>query len=163
MSHLVETSMLRAEVEAYLYHEARLMDESRYAEWEALWTDDAVYWVPCNEDDYDPSTHISLIYDDRYRIAQRVAKLASGQSHSQDPPSRMRRVISNVEIEVDADPAAVRVLSNFMLAEVRNDFVLWAGQTTHVLRSVEGQIRMTFKKVCLVNNDRELPPLGFLI
>ena len=33
-------------VEAFLYKESRLADESRYDEWEALWEDDAVYWVP---------------------------------------------------------------------------------------------------------------------
>ena len=32
-------------VVAFIYTEARLADESRYAEWEALWDDDAVYWV----------------------------------------------------------------------------------------------------------------------
>ena len=33
-------------VEAFLYKEARFADEARYADWEALWTDEAVYWVP---------------------------------------------------------------------------------------------------------------------
>ena len=32
-------------VKAFIYKEARLADESCYAEWEALWDDDAVYWV----------------------------------------------------------------------------------------------------------------------
>jgi 3-phenylpropionate/cinnamic acid dioxygenase small subunit len=32
----------------FIYREARLMDEHRYDEWLALWTDDAVYWVPSN-------------------------------------------------------------------------------------------------------------------
>jgi 3-phenylpropionate/cinnamic acid dioxygenase small subunit len=33
---------------AFIYTEARLAAESRYAEWEALWDDDAVYWVPAS-------------------------------------------------------------------------------------------------------------------
>ena len=45
----------RQAVEQFLYREARLMDESRYEEWEALWADDGVYWVPCNDDDTDPN------------------------------------------------------------------------------------------------------------
>ena len=32
-------------VKAFIYKEARLADESCYAQWEALWDDDAVYWV----------------------------------------------------------------------------------------------------------------------
>ena len=43
-----------AAIEAFLTWEARLMDEGRYAEWLDLWTDDAQYWVPCNDDDIDP-------------------------------------------------------------------------------------------------------------
>ena len=31
---------------AFIYHEARLADEARYSEWEALWDDSARYWVP---------------------------------------------------------------------------------------------------------------------
>ena len=30
------------------------MDEHRYKEWLALWAEDGVYWVPCNDDDIDP-------------------------------------------------------------------------------------------------------------
>jgi benzoate/toluate 1,2-dioxygenase beta subunit len=41
----------REQIEVFLYREARLIDEHRYDEWLSLWTDDGVYWVPCNEDD----------------------------------------------------------------------------------------------------------------
>jgi Ring hydroxylating beta subunit len=30
------------------------MDQHAYDEWLSLWTDDALYWVPCNENDFDP-------------------------------------------------------------------------------------------------------------
>ena len=33
-----------------LYHEAALLDERRFDEWLALFTDDALYWVPQGED-----------------------------------------------------------------------------------------------------------------
>ena len=36
----------QSEITAFIYREARLADESRYADWEALWADEAVYWVP---------------------------------------------------------------------------------------------------------------------
>ena len=54
----------------FLYREARLADEGRYAEWEALWTDDGVYWVPGSTDPAaDPDRHLSHVYDNRSRIA----------------------------------------------------------------------------------------------
>jgi 3-phenylpropionate/cinnamic acid dioxygenase small subunit len=45
-------------VTEFLYLEARLADEARYAEWLALWTDDGVYWVPATTDPAaDPQQH----------------------------------------------------------------------------------------------------------
>src|SRR5215212_5570716 len=41
------------EVERFLYREARFADESDYDSWEALCTDDALYWVPAGKDDGD--------------------------------------------------------------------------------------------------------------
>ena len=58
----------REQVEQFLYREADLMDEHRYDEWLALWTDDALYWVPTGSDEIDPKREISLIYDDRTRL-----------------------------------------------------------------------------------------------
>ena len=89
----------RLKVESFLYREARLMDENAYDEWLSLWTDDALYWVPCNRDDSDPTREISAIYDDRTRLQARIDRLKSGVAYAQDPKSRMRRLISNIEIE----------------------------------------------------------------
>ena len=83
-----------------LYREARLADEARYAEWLALWTDDGVYWVPATtEPDADPERQLSHIYDNRARIETRVKLLQTGVRYSQEPASRMRRLISNIEVE----------------------------------------------------------------
>ena len=40
----------------FLVHEARLLDEKRYDEWNALFTDDAHYWVPLARDQPDADT-----------------------------------------------------------------------------------------------------------
>src|SRR6266545_708424 len=108
----------RQKIENFLYREARLMDEHAYDEWLALWTDDALYWVPCGRDDIDPKREVSLIYDDRTRLDTRITRLKSGVAHAQDPKSRMRRVISNIEIEEGAN-GEVTASANFMLAELR--------------------------------------------
>ena len=92
---------LRAEVEQLLFLEARLADESRYEEWLALMTDDVRYWVPSGPADYDPDTRISFVNDNRSRLETRVRQLLTGVRYAQTPPSPMRRVISNLEIDVD--------------------------------------------------------------
>ena len=53
--------MSDSDIEKFLFREARLMDEHRYDEWLALWTGDAVYWVPCGHEDTDPLRQVSII------------------------------------------------------------------------------------------------------
>ena len=154
---------LRQEVEQFIYREARLQDDHQYEAWEALWTDDAVYWVPANGDDVDPTTQMSIIFDNRLRIATRIQQLRSGQRHSQTPPSRLRRIVSNVELlgEQEGD---VFVGANFLVYESRQRGVsLWAGRSEYRLRMIDSGWRMAGKTVRLVNNDRPLPTLAFLI
>lgn len=155
--------MTDALVEQFLYREARLMDTHLYEEWLALWTLDARYWVPCNADDIDPARQVSIIYDDYDRLKQRVERLASGTVLAQDPMPRMRRVVSNIEIEI-VGPDSLRVGSNFLLAVARErEQHLWAGHTIHGLRRMDGELRMHHKKVLLINSDQEMPLLQFLI
>jgi len=153
----------REQIETFLYREARLIDEHRYDEWLALWTDDGVYWVPCNQDDTDPTRQVSIIYDDRLRLGDRVARLKSGAAWAQEPKSRMRRLIANIEIEEGAQGEVV-VAANFLLAELRRHVQnLWVGRTVHLLRLENGSFRIASKKVMLLNNDEEIPALVFLI
>ncbi|MCH7743411.1 MAG: hypothetical protein IIB71_12200 [Proteobacteria bacterium] len=41
-----EKMLLQYEVEQFLYHEARLLDERKFEDWLALLTDDIHYWMP---------------------------------------------------------------------------------------------------------------------
>jgi len=153
----------REQIETFLYREARLIDEHRYDEWLSLWTDDGVYWVPCNQDETDPTRQVSIIYDDRLRLGDRVERLKSGAAWAQEPKSRMRRLIANIEIEEGAQGEVV-VASNFLLAELRRHVQnIWVGRTVHRLRPENSSFKITYKKVMLVNNDEEIPALVFLI
>jgi 3-phenylpropionate/cinnamic acid dioxygenase small subunit len=157
---------LRAVTE-FLYREARLADEARYAEWLALWTDDGVYWVPATTDPgADPQKHLSHVYDNRARLETRVKLLQTGHRYSQEPASHMRRLIGNVEARA-GEGGEVIAESNFLLAELavqaRHELHWWAGRTTHRLRPVGGELRMAAKTVVLVNAAEPLPSLAFLI
>jgi len=158
-----KTPLLR-EVEQFVYREARFQDEHDYDAWEALWTDDAIYWVPANGDDIDPEKEMSILYDNRSRISVRVRQLKSGKRYTQEPRSRLRRIISNVELmgEQDGD---LRVGANSLVFEssLRGD-TLWAARNEYRLRrGDDGTLRMAYKTVALVNNDKPLYTLSFLI
>jgi 3-phenylpropionate/cinnamic acid dioxygenase small subunit len=159
---MVSDTEYRAVVE-FLYHEARLADEARYAEWLALWTDDGVYWVPANGDGGDPEQVMSIVYDNRSRIGLRIRQYHTGKRFSQTPQSRLRRLISNIEVmEEDGDELSVG--SNVLIFEnqTRGD-VLWAARTEYTLRRVEGRLRMARKTVRLVNNQDALYSMAFLV
>jgi benzoate/toluate 1,2-dioxygenase subunit beta len=153
----------RQQVETFLYLEARRMDEHAYDDWLALWADDALYWVPANRDDIDPEREVSIVYADRPRLEDRIARLKSGAAYAQDPPSRMRRIVSNVEVEEEADGEII-VYANFLLTELRRHRqTMFAGRTIHKLRPEQGSFKIVSKKVELLNNDEVIDNLSFLI
>jgi benzoate/toluate 1,2-dioxygenase beta subunit len=169
-AQLVElpTGFDRSEVEQFLYREARLADESQYDEWEALWTDDALYWVPVGGQGGDPRREMSVIYDNRNRISTRLKQLRTGRRYAQAPQSNLRRLISNIEFlgGVPNPDGAIdlEVGANFLVIESRaRGTHLWGGRATYRLRRDDDTLRLVYKKVVLVDNDRPLPTLGFLI
>jgi 3-phenylpropionate/cinnamic acid dioxygenase small subunit len=154
--------MVAAEHAAFLYLECRLADEARYTEWESLWSADALYWVPMHED-ADPEREISYIYDNRPRIAKRIAQLKTGYRHSQTPPSKMRRLLSNLELLATTDDS-VTIGSNFVLFEYRFAMTIWAGRYVHTLATGDpAGLRLRSKTVHLVNGDAPVSNMSFLI
>jgi 3-phenylpropionate/cinnamic acid dioxygenase small subunit len=140
------------------------MDDGRYAEWEDLWDDDAVYWVPAQLGDYDPERHVSLIYERRDGIRVRIERLLSGLAYTQEPRSQVRRVVSNIRLVRD-EGGLVDSVSNFIALEYRlGRWTDWAGRTEHRLRArPKGGFKLVRKKVLLVGCDTDLPPLQFLV
>lgn len=149
------------EIEQFLYREARLMDAHAYDDWYALWSEDAIYWLPCNLDDYDPAKHVSLVYEDHDGLKDRIDRLKSGQAWAQDPKSRLARVVSNIEIEAGE---TITVHSTFNITASRNGRIeVIAGRSEHRLRRTCDGLRIAFKKVILVDNDEVMGNLTFLI
>src|SRR5216683_5355373 len=153
----------RHKVENFLYREARLMDQHAYDEWLALWTDDAIYWVPCNEDDFDPERHVSIVYENKARLEDRIARLKSGAAYAQDPKTRLSRVVSNMEIEDENDNEVI-VRSTFNVTALRRGRMdTFAGRAVHKLRMEGESFKLAYKKVLLINNDVVIHNLTFLI
>lgn len=149
------------DIEQFLYREARLMDSHAYDDWYALWTEDAIYWLPCNLDDYDPAKHVSLVYEDYGGLKDRIDRLKSGQAWAQDPKSRLARVVSNIEIEAGE---AITVHATFNITASRSGRIeVIAGRSEHRLRPTPDGLRIAFKKVMLVDNDEVMGNLTFLI
>lgn len=153
-----------AEAADFIFTEARLADDHQYDDWEALWADDGVYWIPASDGSLeDPDNRISVIYDNRSRIALRVAQLKTGRRHSQDPVSGIARVISNIQV-LRCGPGSVETRASFIAVESRaRGMTTWAGAVRHTLIRTGDAILMSRKVVLLVNRDQPIPTLSFLM
>lgn len=154
---------LRDQVGSFLVLESELMDQHRYEEWLGLWSPDGTYWVPCNDDDYDPARHVSIIYDDHGRLAERCFRLASDAAHAQDPPSRMCRIVGNEQVSRGPD-GTVRVRATMILVEVRSgEKNVYGARLEYTLQPEEESFKIRHKKVILLDNDEPLGNLTFLL
>jgi benzoate/toluate 1,2-dioxygenase beta subunit len=149
-------------IERFLFHEARLMDAHRYDDWHALWDEDATYWVPANDDDIDPARNVSVVYDRRGQLRNRIQRLRETLWLKESAP-RLKRLISNIEAEPE-DGGLIAVTANFILAELHHHRqILWAGGTLHKLVPHGDSFKIRFKKVMLLNNNEPLPNMLFLM
>ena len=155
---------VRERVSDFLYQEAELLDSHDYDGWLGLWTTDGIYWIPANEDDYDPRLHISIIYDDRNRIEERCIRLSSGVAHSQEPHSRLCHLLGNIQIAEQVDPQSVKVTCKMLVLELRSGTkTVYGARCEYDLVDSDYGYRMRMKKVILIDNDEPLVNLSFLL
>ena len=92
-------SITRQDLIDFVVHEARLLDAKRYDEWNALFTDDAFYWVPLVPDQEDGVNHTSHLYEDKLLRELRIERLKSPRAFSQQPPSRCHHLLQVPAVE----------------------------------------------------------------
>ena len=143
----------RETFELFLIHEVKLLDERRFREWMALFTDDGTYWVPAVPNQESPFNQASLFYDDRQLMKTRVERLEHPLIHVQTPPSQTVHLVSNVTIEERDDTKnEVLIASNLVMIEYRQDNQrLFAGRQQHRLRRDGNGWRIAHKRVDLAN------------
>lgn len=137
---------LQYEIEQFLYDEAALLDERRFDEWLTLLAEDVEYWMPVRSTrmrgdeahEFAEPGSTAFFDDDRESLEQRVRKLHTGFSWSEDPPSRTRHYVSNVRI-LGEDADEVKVSCNFLVYRSRlaSDEDIWAGRREDVLRRTD--------------------------
>jgi benzoate/toluate 1,2-dioxygenase beta subunit len=92
------------DVAAFLYREARLLDDEAWDEWLACYHPDARFWMPSWDDDgklvSDPQREISLIYyPTRQGLEDRVFRIKTERSSATVPDTRTSHNLANIEIE----------------------------------------------------------------
>jgi ethylbenzene dioxygenase subunit beta len=140
---------MRAELEAFVLQEARLLDERRFAEWLALFAEDGVYWVPTLPGQASPQEALSLFHEPKPLLAMRVARLEGTDLHIQAPPSRTVHHVSAIETTDDLEVRSALVVAEWRAGEAR----WFAGRVLHRLRRSAEGLRIVLKRVDLIDSE----------
>ena len=124
---MIDRLLLRTEIEDFLYHEAELLDERRYSDWIELIADDIHYFMPIRRNvkfgEWDrensrAGVESSWFDEDKRTLVGRVRQLETGLHWCEEPASRVRHIVSNVQVVRD-DGHEVHVRSRFVLYKNR--------------------------------------------
>jgi len=167
---LTKRAVLREEVTEFLNREAELLDEQRLHEWLDLVSEDIDYRVPVRvtrergAESSEFSEDANIFKEDYASLDARVRRFDKEYAWSENPPTRMRRYVSNVrfqEIYNDGDELVVK--SNLLIYRAKEDEVdadLIAGVRTDTLERKEGELVLTDRLVNLDHTVLDTRPLS---
>ena len=145
----------RDAAEALLFHEAALLDDLRFEEWGALFTEDGEYWIPATIGQDDPYLNVSHIYEDKLLRQVRIERFRDPNAISLQPMVRSSHLVSNICVGEDGV-----VRSRFVMSQFHRDRqTLFTGGYEHELREEEGKLKIRRKRVNLVNCEAALPDI----
>ena len=158
---------LQHSIEQFLFREVRLLSERRYEEWLDLFTDDARYWMPAREtvggqpDAVSGEGEMAFFDDDKEFLAARIERLRSSLAHAEQPPSRLRYFVSNVEID-ELREGELDVRCNLLVYQSRLERteVSYVGRREDRLRRIDRSWRIASRKIIL---DQTLVPRSISI
>ena len=148
------TALSYEEICAFLYREARLLDDRQFEEWLSCYTEGCEYWMPAWTDDdalsTNPQTEISLIYyANRGGLEDRVYRINTERSSASMPEPRTCHNLANIEI-VESREGEIDVRYNWhTLSHRMKKTQSFFGATFLTLDVSEGAPRIAKKKVVL--------------
>lgn len=145
------------EAQAFLYREARLLDDREWDIWLTCYAPDVTYWMPAWDDDdqitQDPQSQISLIYyPNRDGLEDRVFRIKTERSGASTPEPRTSHMVANVEL-LAARGAELDLRYNFHTLSHRYKVTdQYFGTVFVTLRRDGGDIVISNKKIVLKND-----------
>jgi 3-phenylpropionate/cinnamic acid dioxygenase small subunit len=144
MQQTLERLLLEREIEQFLYMEADLLDERRWSDWIELIADDIHYHMPIRRnvkfgeqarENTDPDSEISWFDEGKATLAGRVRQLNTGLHWCEEPFSRVRHIVSNVQVlDVQGDEVQVRSRFFCYTNRLHDEVNLFVGKRDDVLR-----------------------------
>jgi benzoate/toluate 1,2-dioxygenase subunit beta len=148
----------QADIDKFLYCEARLLDDKLWDEWLRLYRPDAEFWMPAWDDDgcltRDPKTEISLIYyPSRSGLEDRVFRIKTDRSSATSlPEPRTSHNLSNIEI-LSESQGRYEVRFNWITYSFRYKTTdVYFGTSFYTIDVTSGAPLIHSKKVILKND-----------
>ena len=137
----------------FIYEEVRLIDERKFDDWLALFSDDCIYWMPLEHGQTEEHLATSLMYEDKLLLTVRVERLHGERTFSQRPKSRCHHLLQCPEVLSIKDDT-IKTKTSFHYTETRLDeqFFL-VGWVEHVLRKTDTGFQIVRKQVNLINPE----------
>ncbi|WP_020656037.1 benzoate 1,2-dioxygenase small subunit [Massilia niastensis] len=145
------------DIAAFVYREARLLDDEAWDEWLECYHPDAQFWMPSWDDDgklvTDPQREISLIYyPNRAGLEDRVFRIKTERSSATIPDTRTSHNIANLEVESrEGQVVTVRFNWHTLSHRYKTDFSYF-GMSRYVIDFAGEQPKILNKYVVLKND-----------
>ena len=155
----------------FLFHEAELLDRQKFGEWLNLLSPEIEYKVPVrttrNRGDGEGFSETAFfLNEDHGSLKLRIARLASEYAWSENPPTRTRRLVSNVRVAESERTADHAVTSNLAVYCYRGDSAtprLLTGERQDLLRPENGQLKLCRRLVLLDTTVLGMDSLSILL
>jgi benzoate/toluate 1,2-dioxygenase beta subunit len=145
------------DIRAFLYREARLLDDEQWDEWLECYAPSARFWMPSWDDDdqliTDPEREISLIfYSNRQGLEDRIFRIKTERSSATMPDTRTSHNISNVEVvSREGDTVTVRFNWHTLSHRYKTDFSYF-GMSRYII-DYSGEKPRILDKYVVLKND----------
>ena len=158
---LSQQQALWFELMQFYTREAWLLDERKYKEWLDLFTDDVLYFMPRRKNvprrelhrELTPLGDLAILEEDKRYLEMRVARLDTGMAWAEDPPSRTRHLIGNLEATaLENGQAEARTAFLVYRSHLETDSQLLSGCREDVLRKVNGAWQVKKRTIVLDAN-----------
>jgi 3-phenylpropionate/cinnamic acid dioxygenase small subunit len=161
MVEMTEQQALWLELMQFYTREAWLLDDRKYKEWLDLFTEDVLYFMPRRKNvhrrelqrELTPLGDLAILEEDKRYLEMRVARLDTGMAWAEDPPSRTRHLIGNLEARV-LESGEVEARTAFLVyrSHLETDAQLISGCREDILRKVNDGWQVARRTIVLDAN-----------
>jgi 3-phenylpropionate/cinnamic acid dioxygenase small subunit len=160
-------------VAEFLYEEALLLDELRLVDWTDCLAEDLIYTAPLRQTRHFSDQQKSIVrtvkhFDETHAsILSRVGRLTqTSVAWAEDPPSRTRRLVTNILVDATDKPDEFDATSYVLLARSRfedTDMMVLSMVRYDRVRLVEGRMKLTKREIIIDQSVLGMPNFAIFL